>query len=652
MIFPQAMSEVELVVPTSDALAVTRVLGGLGSFHQVDASWLTSNAVSGANPWQDKASALTALERRVQALFQVYNLKDNGSGPSKFDDEINLEKTSAEVERLERMSQAASQRLNEANHQLDQLQAARRDVEPLLGVDVDISHLREGRAIHTILGTLPSSNVDRLSASLGRIPHVLVPLRRDNKNALIWLAGQKSNAEVLDRAARSAYLTETHLPEGYSGKPTELQSSLEADEKKLQEQIAGMRQDLEKQGRENEKELRNLAWETRSSRMLADAIVRYGKLKFTYVIIGWVPTRNLEKLKERVRKASPEAIIDVHPASRLDGGEVPTELSANPVLKPFQFLVNTYARPNYGEIDPTFLIAITFPLLYGTMFGDVGQGLVIMLVGLLLASRRVKALRGFSALGGLLAACGFMATVFGFLYGSFFGFEGNPIHALWLEPMHNIMDILMVTIVAGIILLNLGFLINIYNNIRQRNWPHVFFFQTGLSGLLLYWGMLSLAGGAFLGRPLLPNPLPLVMLVLGVLGVMFSEFFERVMEKHTPLFPDGPVTFLIQSVFELFETLISFLGNTLSYVRVGAFAVAHGGLSAVILILAEMASPGKGIGYWIVVVLGNLFIIGFEGLIVGIQTMRLEYYEFFSKFFKGGGTRFEPLNLEPAAADH
>ncbi len=106
-------------------------------------------------------------------------------------------------------------------------------------------------------------------------------------------------------------------------------------------------------------------------------------------------------------------------------------------------------------------------------------------------------------------------------------------------------------------------------------------------------------------------------------------------------------TYAVGAFFELFETLIGLLSNSLSYVRVGAFAVAHGGLSAVIFILAEMVSRGHGVGYWVVVALGNVFIIGFEGLVVGIQTLRLEYYEFFSKFFSGGGTRYEPLTPVP-----
>jgi V/A-type H+-transporting ATPase subunit I len=130
--------------------------------------------------------------------------------------------------------------------------------------------------------------------------------------------------------------------------------------------------------------------------------------------------------------------------------------------------------------------------------------------------------------------------------------------------------------------------------------------------------------------------------VAGV-AVMFSEALHRLIDGHRPLIEGGVVTYVLQAVFEMADTLISILSNSLSYVRVGAFAVAHAGLSAVFFILAEMVSPAHGVGYWIVLVLGNVFIIGFEGVIVGIQTLRLEYYEFFNKFFKGGGMQYAPL---------
>jgi V/A-type H+-transporting ATPase subunit I len=141
----------------------------------------------------------------------------------------------------------------------------------------------------------------------------------------------------------------------------------------------------------------------------------------------------------------------------------------------------------------------------------------------------------------------------------------------------------------------------------------------------------------------------MALAVAAGLIVMFSEVLRHLIEGHRPLIEGGLGTYAIQVFFEMFETLIGLLSNSLSYVRVGAFAVAHAGLSAVFFVLAELVSPSHGVGYWVMVVVGNLFIVGFEGLIVGIQTMRLEYYEFFSKFFTGGGTHYEPLTLLPTA---
>jgi V/A-type H+-transporting ATPase subunit I len=144
-----------------------------------------------------------------------------------------------------------------------------------------------------------------------------------------------------------------------------------------------------------------------------------------------------------------------------------------------------------------------------------------------------------------------------------------------------------------------------------------------------------------------PASICISLAILAALAIMFSEFLKRLTNGERPLVEGGPFTYLIQAAVELFENLISSLSNTVSYVRVGAFAVAHGGLSAVIFILADLHKGSQGVigvsTYWIVVALGNLFIVGFEGLIVGIQTMRLEYYEFFSKFFEGGGMSYDPL---------
>ena len=247
-------------------------------------------------------------------------------------------------------------------------------------------------------------------------------------------------------------------------------------------------------------------------------------------------------------------------------------------------------------------------------------------------------------------ACGLVATLFGFLYGSIFGME-NVLPALWMRPMDNIMQILLITIGAGVVLLSIGFLIGILNAWMARDWGRLLFDRNGIAGLVLYWSIIGLAAGFFIGGFPIPVLVFLILVVVSGLVVMFSEVLEHLIEGIRPLIGESLPTYAIQVFFELFETMVSFLSNSLSYVRVGAFAVAHVGLSAVFFILAELVSPVHGIGYWFVIALGIVFIVGFEGLIVGIQSMRLEYYEFFSKFFTGGGAHYEPLTLVPPAEE-
>ncbi len=327
-------------------------------------------------------------------------------------------------------------------------------------------------------------------------------------------------------------------------------------------------------------------------------------------------------------------------------------------------LVNTYARPQYGELDPTILMAFTFPLLYGAMFGDLGQGLVLLVLGLLIHFKIFA--KGMQSLGLLIAYCGASAAVFGYLYGSIFGFEGQSIDTylhfhfepLWISPIENILSILSLAIDVGIVLLLFAFLLGIFNNIRSKDWAHLIFGHTGLVALIFYISFLALLGG-FLGNTAiaprvavaiskLPLPFTVIALVFGLL-VMFSGFFRNLVEGHHPLIEGkgigGFLMFLVQSFMDVFETVISMLSNTLSFVRVGAFAVAHGGLS---LAIFSLAGTEPNVKFWIVILIGNIIIVGLEGLIVGIQTMRLHYYELFGKFFTGGGMRFEPLKVTPS----
>ena len=650
MIFSQAMTEIELIVPSKDMLPVTRLLANQGVFHQVDASHLnTQTGIESSNSLHEEAVAYSTLERRIQSSMQTLGIEEGEPEPSEKYSMLEIDTARKMVDQIEQEIRQVSQKLADDRKKLEQDQNYIRQLEPIADIDLDLGALHNSRYVFSLFGMLPNTNLERLNTSLARIPYVLIPLRKDRQKAIVWLAGAHSNADVLDRAARSAYLNPLELPDIHTGTPAQAIQSLNAAIGQTQKEIEADLGELNKVCERNHQQLHTLLWRVRVDRMLADAMAHYGKLRFTYLIVGWVPTVKISSLTQQLKRLSENILIETTPTRRPGDNrqDIPVSLHNPGLFSPFQTLVTTFARPRYHELDPTFLIAVTFPVLFGAMFGDVGQGALIMLIGGLILSRKVKALRGLISLGGLIVACGLFSVIFGLVYGSLFGIE-TILPALWLRPMENITEMLVVAIGAGIVLLSSGFILNLMNAVISREWDRFIFGQNGLLGFVLYLSLIGLIlSVAVKGFPI-PRSVFYGTAAVSAFVVMFSELGQHLLSGHRPLVEGGIGVFIVQSIFELFETLITFLSNTLSYVRVGAFAVAHVGLSAVIFILANLINPGHGVVYWIVVAIGTLFIVGFEGLIIAIQTMRLEYYEFFSKFFKGGGMVYKPFSLPSA----
>lgn len=666
MFFPREMTEVELIIPSKDLVAVAKVLSGHGVFHQVDSTYLGLENL-GPSAWQERAASYSALERRIQTVMQTLNLTEDYAGSRDFDNIVDLDKVRPAVDRIENEVKSISDQLSNERKRLEQLESQLHQLEPIADVNVEVSALRKSNFLHSTLGIIPAANVSRLQTSLSRVPHAFFTLREDSQKPVVWLLGPRSNSDIIDRAAKSAYLNPLSLPEEFDGTPAQITSSIRKAIESSKQKISELEANLRKQSETHRKELNELLWDVHVSRAMADAIVRFGQLRHTYVVVGWVPTADLQLLTERLKKASPELLIEAIPTERSGHhSNVPVALTNNRWLRPIQMLVTQYGRPSYGELDPTWLMALTFPLLFGAMFGDLGQGLVLLVLGLLIDRKVI--LKGMSSLGLLIAYCGASAAIFGYLYGSIFGFEGHYIDDYlgfhfsppWLSPIHEILPVLSLAIDAGIVILLLSFLLGMFNNIRSRDWPHLVFGHTGVVMFIFYLAFLALLG-SFLGTTAiapkvavgiasLPLPWTLIAIVFG-LGVMFSGAFRNAMEGHRAMEGSGfggCMMFFVQSFMDLFESVISLLSNTLSFVRVGAFAVAHGGLS---LAIFALAGEEPDLGFWITIILGNLFIIGFEGLIVGIQTMRLHYYEILGKFFHGGGMRFEPLTLTPRKED-
>ena len=323
----------------------------------------------------------------------------------------------------------------------------------------------------------------------------------------------------------------------------------------------------------------------------------------------------------------------------------PVRLRNIRILKPFELLVKTMGVPAGDELDPTPLAAITYVMMFGLMFGDLGQGLVLMLCGLLLRRFGQKKLKeDLSQAGGILIACGASAAVCGLLYGSVFSSE-HILPALWFHPSEQIMRLFFFTILMGAVFIVLGFCINILNSLINADFTEALLEKKGLAILMLYLAVVYFAVDySKTGRlPTLPSVCVLIGLPLcafALRSMLAAALFHKARPRRIS-------EYIIETVMEIVEIGLGLFANTISFIRVGAFALSHAGLSIVTYTLAGMADPSlKSAGALLIIVCGNIFIIGFEGLICGIQSMRLEYYEFFSKFFKGDGEVFAPFTLK------
>jgi len=320
----------------------------------------------------------------------------------------------------------------------------------------------------------------------------------------------------------------------------------------------------------------------------------------------------------------------------------PTLLKNPPIVRQFEFFTRLYGVPKHGEIDPTPFLAVTYTILFGLMFGDVGHGLVLTLLGLFMRRKWGNSLH---KLGGIMATAGVSAMVFGFLYGSIFGFE-DILPALWRRPGGDISATLIFAAGLGVILITLSILINMYISFKRRDISEFLFGANGAAGLVFYGAMI------FILLRILVFGLPVSGLVVAVaqfplIFIIFKHPLERFMDGRK-LFPaEGIGQLIFNTIIELFETLLTYATNTISFVRVGAFAISHAGMMHIVLQLSQGAA-GQATSEarnWLIVVLGNVLVLVIEGLLVGIQVLRLEFYEMFSRFYTGGGRSFMPNKL-------
>jgi V/A-type H+-transporting ATPase subunit I len=557
-------------------------------------------------------------------------------------DQCDLDRINRYVERTHDKFDSIEHRVKEIELKIREYVDDLKQVKNIEDLDIPLEDLFSSRYVASRFGRLPLDSVRKLQFYNNR-PFIWNSFSKDNNYSWgVYLTTNEYEREV-DNVFTSLYFERLYIPDFVHGTPEKAKENLNFE-------IGQLKKELEEHKIAKEK----LKERIKDRYSLFTSVLEHVSRIFEarkyvlglggrFSITGFVPSDKVDDLKNLFNDIES---VDIEVRSAHDDMRLspPTKLRNGWFSKPFGMFVEMYGVPNYGDIDPTAFVAFTYTILFGIMFGDVGQGLVLALIGYL--AYKFKGMK----LGAVGIRVGFSSAFFGLLYGSVFGNEtlldplylalglnGKPIHTM--DPDFT-MTLLIAAIAIGSLLIVSTIGINIYINFKRKHFAEMVLSHNGIAGILMY-GFIVVSAGLILLN--IADPLNIVTIgifvVIPLLAMFLKEPIERKLQNK-PMFPDGFGGFFTEAFFELFEIILSYITNTMSYMRVAGFVLSHAGMMLVVYSLMEMTGSGGPI----VFVIGNIFVMALEGLIVGIQVLRLEFYEMFSRYYTGDGIAFKQLN--------
>jgi V/A-type H+-transporting ATPase subunit I len=676
------MKEIELTVLSRDVDGVIEYLGRRGVMH------LSGDTAPGdAHP----ANALDTAEYRhirenlekikAGAVYLGITLPEEPEESSTLPGDAEEELTTLITGHISRLTREE----NEANLEKRKVEEALNEARAFANLNAPFADLDQLSYLTLRVGRLDPRGVASIRENLADRA-VIIPLgpgKDGEPGERILAAASRKGRFALDSELKKLSFMPIAIPEGYQGVPTELLTGLASRLEEVETALKGISEEKAQLCGQYGPNLRSLAASYLMASMVEELKGRLIATKNIYLLSGWVPAdvvgglvADLEKLtggRLAIRAFNPDEVAEVK-----EGREkVPVSLRHGPFVKGFEGVVFSYGAPLYGAIDPTPFVAFFFTILFGLMFGDVGQGLVLFLLGILLGRGSVKALSGFKAYASPLVAVGIASMIMGLLNGEVFAHEGllvAPTQAVTgffmrlagstAEPPERILHLMPekgnitklfyffgFTVAVGVLLNSVGLLVNFVNQCTAKNYERAFFSKTGLAGLLLFWYALSIPIRILLGSAFAWYDF--VGLLTPACGIFFGPALWRLFRGERPVLEEGLMVFIMEGFVEILETASTYISNTVSFLRVGAFALSHAVLSFIVFTLSGMVShlalgPVFSV---IIMIFGNVVIILLEGMIVAIQVVRLQYYEFFSKFFTETGVEFAPFrfrrDLEP-----
>lgn len=476
----------------------------------------------------------------------------------------------------------------------------------------------------------------RLKENYENIPSIVISVSKSPEYEVVISFTPKILKAESDKIFKSLNCERIVIPHEYKGKPREVVRSLNSNLLSIKEEIASLTESIEALSHEKGKYLvlleKSVELELKAQKV-KKSMARSNEF---FYLGGWIPEGGINGVSEALGNYD-EKLIMVERSSNEVNSIPPTRLKNNLIVRPFEAMVNMYGVPSYLECDPTTFLGISYMLLFGAMFGDLGQGVVLILAGIFLKYKKYR-----TNLGPILVRLGVSSSIFGFVYGSCFGFE-NVIPALVIRPMESISEILIYAIIFGCLLSSVGFIYGIVNNIKKRNLEDGIFGKGGAAGFILYLSALTFVAFKFLKVSIVPSSIWIILFLIPLIFILFKQPLCNLLQHKRPLYTEEKAEYYMEGTFGILEFLLGMFSNTVSFVRVGAFALNHVGLFLAFETLAKMTH--NRVGGALMYILGNLVILGIEGLIVFIQAMRLEYYELFSKYYEGEGVAFEPIKL-------
>jgi len=665
MLLPRKMKFIELTVFKND---VDTVLEYLGKNALLQFSEPQSTADS---------TALVEIRKTIERIHDAAEyLGEKQIVIDIFEDEENIIMPGKEEKTLTDTLCSAIENLRELEHKTVQEKQRIRETiteaRAFSKMNVPFSDFEHLSYLTLRLGRLDVKEIQTLKENLGERA-VIIPLGGDGNRILA--ASSKKGRFALDTQLKKVSFEPITIPENYRGVPADMLKSLNEQYQNLEKELEKIKIEKEKLANDSLNELERLISSWHTALIIEGIKSKFLSTETMYHFAGWTPLDTEKKLVKDL-SALTEGRIAVHsytpdevPSIQSGKEKVPVAMKHNSFVKGFESIVFSYGAPLYGTIDPTPIVAFFFTLMFGIMFGDLGQGFVLLLTGILIG-KIPSFLPKFKKFSTPLISVGCASMVMGLLAGSFFANEKAlvaPTMAItslfFNKPMDRILHILPMageggsitkllyffgfTISIGIIINSLGLLINIYNRCVLKKYQAAFLSKTGLAGLIIFWYAIFIAlriilGGKFEGYDFAGLFLPL-------LCIFFGPIIWRIITKQKPVVEEGIFVFIMEGFVEVIETISSYLSNTISFLRVGAFALAHAVFSFIIFYFTdELARSGLAgtLSAILISIIGNTIIIALEGLIVAIQVVRLQYYEFFNKFFIETGVEFAPFRFK------